>query len=45
MNKSVGGILLAGLVLAAVPWLGFPAFYESFLYMVCHWAILALSST
>ena len=43
MNKSVGGILLAGLVLAAVPWLGFPAFYESFLYMVCHWAILALS--
>ena len=43
MNKTVTGILAAGALLAAVPWLGLPAFYESFLYLVCHWAILALS--
>ena len=43
MNKSLAGILLAGAALAAVPWLGFPAFYESFLYLICHWTILALS--
>ena len=43
MNKTVAGILIAGAVLASVPWLGLPAFYESFLYLICHWAILALS--
>jgi branched-chain amino acid transport system permease protein len=43
MNKTVGGILLAGLALACVPWLGLPQFYESILYLVCHWAVLALS--
>ena len=43
MNKTVTGILAAGALLASVPWLGLPAFYESFLYLVCHWAILALS--
>ena len=43
MNKAVAGILLAGAVLASVPWLGVPAFYESFLYLICHWTILALS--
>ena len=43
MNKTVSGILAAGALLASVPWLGLPAFYESFLYLVCHWAILALS--
>ncbi len=43
MNRSLSGILLAGLALALVPWLGLPAFYESFLYLICHWAILALS--
>ena len=43
MNKTVIGILAAGALLASVPWLGLPAFYESFLYLVCHWAILALS--
>jgi hypothetical protein len=30
-------------VLATVPWLGVPTFYESILYLVCHWAVLALS--
>ncbi len=26
-----------------MPWLGLPAFYESFLYLICHWMILSLS--
>ena len=43
MNKSVAGILMAGLALASIPWVGLPAFYESFLYLICHWTILALS--
>jgi len=43
MNKTIGGILLAGVALACVPWLGLPPFYESILYLVCHWAVLALS--
>ena len=43
MNKAVTGILTAGVLLASVPWLGLPAFYESFLYLICHWMILALS--
>jgi branched-chain amino acid transport system permease protein len=43
MNKTVSGILIAGLLLACVPWLGLPAFYESFLYLICHWVVLALS--
>ena len=43
MNKTVIGILGSGALLASVPWLGLPAFYESFLYLLCHWMILALS--
>ena len=43
MNKTFSGILAAGIVLASVPWLGLPAFYESFLYLICHWVILAMS--
>jgi branched-chain amino acid transport system permease protein len=43
MNKTVAAILGVGVVLAAVPWLGLPQFYESILYLVCHWAVLALS--
>ncbi len=43
LNKTLAGILVAGLALGAVPWLGLPAFYESFLYLICHWTILALS--
>ena len=34
---GLGGTLLA------LPWLGLPPFYESFLYLLCHWAVLALS--
>ncbi|MEI7785750.1 MAG: branched-chain amino acid ABC transporter ATP-binding protein/permease [Betaproteobacteria bacterium] len=43
MNKTFFGILGAGALLAVVPWLGLPAFYESFLYLICHWVILAMS--
>ena len=43
MNKTMVGILGAGVLLASIPWLGVPAFYESFLYLICHWMILALS--
>ena len=43
MNRSVFSILAAGLLLAVVPWLHVPAFYESILYLVCHWIVLAVS--
>ncbi len=43
MNKAVAGIVAAGALLASVPWLGLPPFYESFLYLICHWMVLALS--
>lgn len=36
-------LLVAGAALAAVPMLGLPLFYESFLYLVFHWIILATS--
>jgi branched-chain amino acid transport system permease protein len=32
-----------GLLLASVPWLGLPSFYESILYLVLHWLVLAVS--
>lgn len=41
--KPTGSILAAGVLLACVPWLGLPAFYESFLYLICSWMVLALS--
>ncbi|HSV55287.1 MAG TPA: branched-chain amino acid ABC transporter ATP-binding protein/permease [Burkholderiaceae bacterium] len=43
MNKTMIAIAAAGAALGSLPWLGLPPFYESFLYLVCHWAILALS--
>lgn len=43
MNRIVASILAVGAVLAVLPWLGLPPFYESILYLVCHWAVLALS--
>ncbi len=36
-------ILGAGLLLATLPLLGLPAFYESFLYLVFYWVVLATS--
>lgn len=43
MNKTVLAILGSGVALASVPWLGVPSFYESFLYLLFHWIILAVS--
>jgi len=44
MKRSViAGLLLAGAALALVPWLHLPAFYESILYLVLHWLLLATS--
>ncbi|MFZ2649545.1 MAG: branched-chain amino acid ABC transporter ATP-binding protein/permease [Burkholderiaceae bacterium] len=43
MNIPLVAIAATGAALASVPWLGVPPFYESFLYLVCHWTILALS--
>ena len=36
-------IVAAGLALATIPFLHLPAFYESFLYLVFHWIVLATS--
>ena len=44
MNKRVLTIfVVVGLALAALPLLNLPAFYESFLYLVFHWVVLATS--
>jgi branched-chain amino acid transport system permease protein len=37
------GILAAAALLATLPWLRLPAFYESLLYLVLHWIVLATS--
>jgi len=36
-------IVVVGAVLAAMPWLGLPPFYDSFLYLVLSWVVLATS--
>ncbi|MEI7447344.1 MAG: branched-chain amino acid ABC transporter permease, partial [Burkholderiales bacterium] len=43
MRRSLIALGLLGAALAIVPWLGLPAFYESVLYLVFHWAALATS--
>ena len=43
MNKTLLAIAGAGAVLATLPWLGLPSFYESILYLVFHWVVLAVS--
>ncbi len=43
LDRTLGGIVIAGAALALVPFAGLPAFYESFLYLVFHWVILATS--
>ena len=35
--------MIAGVALAVIPFLRLPAFYESFLYLVLHWVVLATS--
>jgi branched-chain amino acid transport system permease protein len=41
--KPLAAFLLVGAVLAVAPFLGLPAFYESFLYLVFSWVVLATS--
>ncbi|MEO8754915.1 MAG: ATP-binding cassette domain-containing protein, partial [Casimicrobiaceae bacterium] len=43
MRNTVAAILLAGGALALLPLAGLPLFYESFLYLVFHWIVLATS--
>ncbi|HLU18998.1 MAG TPA: branched-chain amino acid ABC transporter ATP-binding protein/permease [Pusillimonas sp.] len=43
MRRSLTLVLLAGVLLAIVPYLGLPAFYESVLYLIFHWVALATS--
>ena len=43
LSRVPAGILAAGAVLALLPWLGAPAFYDSLLYLVFHWIVLATS--
>jgi branched-chain amino acid transport system permease protein len=41
--KVIASLLVLGAALGVVPWLGLPPFYESFLYLVFHWIVLATS--
>jgi branched-chain amino acid transport system permease protein len=43
VDRTVAALLAAGAVLAFLPFLRVPAFYESFLYLVLHWIVLATS--
>lgn len=42
-RNALAGFAAAGIALAAVPFFGLPAFYESFIYLVFHWVVLATS--
>ena len=42
-DRVYAALAAAGAALATVPFLGLPAFYESFLYLVFHWIVLATS--
>ncbi|MGA8033252.1 MAG: branched-chain amino acid ABC transporter permease, partial [Casimicrobiaceae bacterium] len=42
-DRTLVAILAAGGALASVPFLHLPAFYESLLYLVFHWIVLATS--
>jgi len=41
--RAAGGFVLFGLALGAIPFLGLPAFYETFLYLLLHAVVLATS--
>ena len=41
--RIVGALVIAGAALYALPLFHLPAFYESFLYLVFHWIVLATS--
>ncbi|HEV2220634.1 MAG TPA: hypothetical protein VGV08_08755, partial [Casimicrobiaceae bacterium] len=42
-DRTLVAILAAGGALATIPFLHLPAFYESLLYLVFHWIVLATS--
>ncbi len=42
-RRVPAGIVAAGLLLCALPFLKLPAFYESFLYLALFWIVLATS--
>jgi len=42
-SRALGTLALAGLGLALVPFLGLPAFYDSFFYVLFYWISLATS--
>jgi len=42
-DRAIVGIAAAGAALATLPFFHLPAFYESFLYLVLHWIVLATS--
>ena len=42
-HRTPWGIAIAALLLALVPRLGLPAFYDSLLYLMLHWIVLATS--
>jgi branched-chain amino acid transport system permease protein len=43
VDRTLVAIVTAGMAFAVVPFLHLPAFYESFLYLVFHWIVLATS--
>ncbi|MDM0044425.1 branched-chain amino acid ABC transporter ATP-binding protein/permease [Variovorax dokdonensis] len=43
MRRSTIALLGAAALLATVPWLGLPPFFESMLYLILHWVALASS--
>jgi branched-chain amino acid transport system permease protein len=42
-QSALSAIVIAGAGLALIPLAGLPLFYESFLYLVFHWIVLATS--
>ena len=43
LRAAPAAVLGAGVLLAAMPFLRLPAFYESFLYLALFWIVLATS--
>ena len=43
MKVTPIAIVVVGALLATIPWLGLPPFYDSFLYLVLSWDVLATS--
>ncbi len=43
MKVTPIAIVVVGALLATMPWLGLPPFYDSFLYLVLSWVVLATS--